>query len=166
MTRSQFAAAAMAEDKWVENSARLLGRKLKYTASEARWLGLVRLLSQEQGVPLARAAELADEAVRFDPSEDWIVVGQTENGVSGISIDLARFHSDYAASLSAAKDMGARRRGRSRAERTAALESAAKYGVDIGLLKEGLRLSVKERLQRLDENAGFIYALHPAKRKS
>lgn len=166
MTRSQFAAAAMAEEKWVENSARLLGRKLKYTASEARWLGLVRLLNQEQGAPLARAAELADEALRLDPASGCVVVGKTENGVSGISIDLGRFHSDYAASLSAARDMGPRRRGRSRSKGAGAIESAARYGVDIGLLKEGLRLTVRERLQRLDENAGFVYALHPAKSKT
>lgn len=157
----------MAGEKWVENSARLLGRKFKYTPSEARWLGLVRVLNQEVGIPLARAGELADEALCHDPAEGWVVVGKTESGVTGISIDVARFHSNYAAALSAARDLGgARRRGRSRSKRAGPLESAARYGVDIGLLEEGLKLSVQERLRQLDQNAAFITAMRSAKRLS
>ena len=63
MTRSQFAIAVMAPEKWVENAARLLKRRFRYTREESVWLGLVRELNFEAGLPLARAAEVADEAL-------------------------------------------------------------------------------------------------------
>lgn len=168
MTRSQFARAVLAEEKWVENAARLLGRQLEYTAVEARWLGLVRLLGQEVGVTLSRAAELADEALRHAPDTEFVALGREEGHSAGVFIDLARFHSTYAASLSSAMEFGgARRRGRPRPrfKRTdRALARSARYGVDIDLLREGLRVSPRERLERLDENAAFVKALRP-KRK-
>jgi hypothetical protein len=150
-----------ADEKWVENAGRLLGKRLRYTPEEAVWLGLVRLLNQEVGLPLFRAARLADEALGHRPSERWVVLGQNESGSAGVSIDIARFYSSHLAALSAALDMGGpRRRGRRRArEKKGAVERAAQYGVDIDLLREGLRLSPRERLERLDQNAAFINAI-------
>lgn len=169
MTRSQFALAVLADEKWVENAGRILGRKLRYTAAEARWIGLVRVLNQEVGVTLSRAARLADAALRHAPGEGIVILGQTEGGSAGVSVDMSRFHSTHAAALSVAMDMGGgRRRGRPRAEtrgKAGALESAARYGVDVDLLREGLRLSVSERLEQLDENAAFINAIRPASGK-
>jgi hypothetical protein len=167
MTRSQFAMAVLADEKWVENAGRLMDRRFRYTAEEARWLGLVRVLNQEVGVTLSRAAELADEALRHAPDEGSVIVGRA-GGSAGVSIDLARFHSTYAAALSAALDMGgARRRGRPRAilpQKARALDRAAQYGVDLDLLREGLRLSPRERLQRLDDNAAFVNAIRPVRK--
>ena len=169
MTRSQFAMAVLADEKWVENACRLLARHLRYTAAEARWLGLVRVLNQEVGLTLSRAAELADESLRHAPDEVGVVVGRAV-GSAAVSIDLARFHSAYAAALSAALDMGgARRRGRPRVnlrQKSRTLDRAAQYGVDIDLLREGLRLSPSERLQQLDENAAFINAIRPVRKSS
>lgn len=162
MTRSQFATAILADEKWVENAGRLLGKRLRYTPAEALWLGLVRLLNQQIGLTLFRAAQLADEAVKEPQDERWVVVGQEENSSAGIAIDIARFYSTYAAALSAALEMGGpRRRGRRSGARgrKGAVERATKYGVDTDLLREGLRLSARERLERLDENAAFINAI-------
>jgi hypothetical protein len=165
MTRSQFAMAVLADEKWIENASRLLGRQFGYTAAEARWLGLVRVMNQEVGVTLSRAAELADEALRRDVNEGPVVVGQTGEGGAGVSVDIARFHSTYAAALSAAIELGgARRRGRRRTNlerKTDALERAEDYGVDIDLLREGLRFSPRERLEQVDANAAFARAIRP-----
>src|SRR5699024_5469630 len=67
LTRSQFAAAIQADEKWVENTARALGLELTYTPSEARRMGLVRLLTRDFGISAASAAELADQALRHPP---------------------------------------------------------------------------------------------------
>lgn len=166
MTRSQFAMAVLADEKWVENASRLMDKRFRYTAAEARWLGLVRVLNQEVGVTLFRAAELADEALRHAPDEGTVIVART-GGSAAVSIDLARFHSTYAAALSAALNLGgARRRGRRRPtvrQNARTLDRAAQYGVDIDLLREGLRLSPRERLQQLDDNAAFIKAIRPVR---
>jgi hypothetical protein len=166
MTRSQFALAVLADEKWVENATRLLNRRLKYSAADARWLGLVRVLNQEVGLTLVRAAQLADEALRHQMTERFVVVGRREDESAGVSIDLARFHSTRATALSAALDMGgARRRGRRRTmpAKISALERAARYGIDIDLLREGLQLSPRKRLEQLDENAAFIRAIRPVR---
>ena len=169
MTRSQFAIAVLADEKWVENAGRLMARQFRYTAEEARWLGLVRILNQEVGVTLSRAAELADEALRHEAGEASVIVGNA-GGSAAVSIDLARFNSTYAAALSAALALGgARRRGRPRAkfpQKSRALDRARQYGVDIDLLREGLRLSPGERLQQLDDNAAFINAIRPVRKTS
>jgi hypothetical protein len=164
MTRQQFALAIMATEKWLENSARLLGVRLAYTAAEARWLGLVKLFNETIGVPLAAAGELATEAIRLDPKLDVAVLGKDKNARAAVAIFLARYYSAHIAALSAAIEFGgARRRGRPRAAKRrgkAAIESTARYGVDIDLLREGLKLSPAERLERVDENAAFINSLH------
>lgn len=166
MTRSQFAMAVLADEKWVENAARLLNRRLKYNAEEALWLGLVRVLIQEVGLTLARAAQLADEALKHQMTERSVVVGRGEDESAGVSIDLARFHSTHAAALSAALDMGGhRRRGRRSTipGRKGVLDKAERYGVDIGLLRAGLHVSPRKRLEQLDENAQFINAIRPVR---
>jgi hypothetical protein len=167
MTRSQLAMAVRADEKWVENTARLLNRKLRYTTEESVWLGLVRMLNHDVGLPLTRAAEVADEALGLVDYNGEAVVGRSEGSSAAISIDMRRFRSSHAASLSAAITLGgARRRGRRRVQpkrRSAALDSASSYGVDLDLLREGLKLSIAERLQRADENAAFVNAMRASK---
>jgi len=168
MTRAQFAAAVRADEKWVENAGRLLGRRFGRTREESRWLGLVSVLSREMGMTLDRAARLADEALAHPSTEGTVVVGQSQGGVAAVSIDIGRYHSAWAAALSAAIETGgARRRGRPRSafrKKAALIERAADYGVDIDLLRAGLRMTVGERLQQLEENARFISAIRPAGR--
>ena len=166
MTRAQFAMAVSADEKWVENTARLLKRRLRYTVAESVWLGLVRVLTRDVQVPLTRAAELADEALGLTGATAEVVVGERESSSAAIVIDMPRFRSSHGAALSAALTLGgARRRGRQRVQpkrKNGALEKASRYGVDLDLLREGLKLSVAERLQRADENAAFINAMRPA----
>jgi hypothetical protein len=153
----------MADEKWVENAQRLLGLKAVYKDAAARWYALVRVFNQDVGVSLARAASMADEALTYPPDARLIVVGKTSIGNAGVAIDRALFESAFAASLSAAKEFGgARRRGRlSRSPRgkSAIIDRASEYGVDIGLVEAGLKLSVRERLQVADENAAFVNEL-------
>ncbi len=169
MTRLQFAMIVGCDVKWVENAARLLGRTFTYTPAEARWLSLVHIFNQRVGLTLARSAMLAEEALRHGTDAGRVVVGIDGETGAGVSIDLARFHSSHAAALSTALEFGGeRRRGRPRApigRKAATLEKSAAYGVDIDLLREGLRLSRRERLEHLDQNAAFITALHSSERR-
>ena len=52
MTARQFAVASAADIKWIMNSAALLRRRLRYSDSEARWWGFVRLLTEAIELPL------------------------------------------------------------------------------------------------------------------
>jgi len=165
MTRAQFARAVGADEKWVENTARQLARPLACSVAEARWLGLVRLLVRDIDLPAARAAELATLALREPPESRAVVLPMTESAV-GVTIDLARYHSAFGASLSAALHIvQPRRRGRPAASSRAAagdpLAAAEAHGVDLSLLRESLRLTPAERLARLDEDAGFVEAIRP-----
>jgi hypothetical protein len=161
MTRGQLAMAVMADEKWIENTARLLNKRLRYTVEESVWLGLVRMLNHELGLPLTKAAAIADEALRVIDEPGDVTVGRSVESSAAVSLDMPRFRSSHLASLSAALTLGgSRRRGRRPAKpsgrKAAVLERAAKYGVDIDLLREGLKLSVAERLQRAGENADFV----------
>jgi hypothetical protein len=156
--------AVMADEKWIENAARLLKKRLRYTVEESVWLGLVRMLNQELELPLARAAAVADEALGLIEEQSEVVVGRSGDSSAAISIDMPRFRSSHIASLSAALTLGgAQRRGRRPAKastrKSSILERASRYGVDIDLLREGLKLSVAERLERADQNAAFVRSM-------
>jgi hypothetical protein len=155
MTRNQFSLAVNADEKWVENAARLLKRRLSYSRDEARWMGLMHILNQETGIPLARAAQLAEEALRHPPVRRDIEVGRDPSGSVWISIDLARYHSGHNAALSAAVTLaGPRKRGRPRANL-----GAEAYGIELDALRLGLKDSPAKRLERADENARNVAAL-------
>lgn len=168
MTRAQFAAAVRADEKWVENAARLLSRRFRYTREEAVWLGLVRVLTHDLGLPLNRSVSVADEALGLGARVGTVTMDQGDSGVAGVSIDMGRYMSVAAISYSTAMTHGGeRRRGRPRAARrgkAAALRRAADYGVDLDLLRAGLRMSPGERLEQLDENARFVADLEPVPR--
>ncbi|MDF2772995.1 MAG: hypothetical protein K0S86_2490 [Geminicoccaceae bacterium] len=167
LSRSQFAAVVGTDEKWVENAARALGRRLEYTPAEARWMGMIRLLARDLGIPVARAGELADDALRQPPETRALTLATSQDGAAALVVDLARYHSTFAAALSAAMNHGGpRRRGRRPPSRPARVrESVARaqtYGVDVSLLREALARSPAERLARLDANAAFLNALRPA----
>jgi hypothetical protein len=156
MTPHQFAAAVGAELKWVQNAARLLGRRFRRVPSEARWLRLVRLFHDGFGIALKPAAELASDALAMAPA--------TSGDVAAAADYSARIDSSFAAALASALAFhGPKQRGRSRwgkARRgVAALKAAEEHGVDLSLLHESLALTPDQRLRRLDENAAFIRAL-------
>lgn len=167
MTRAQFSRAINADEKWVENSARLLKRTLRYTPAEARWMGLVRVLVQEVHLPLVRADEIADRAMRLPVDARSVNAEEGESGSAAIVLDMARYHSSHAASLSAALNLvepGKRGRPRRRVrpssnKSTTLLRAARVYGVDVQALRYGRRDSHDTRLRRLNENASFIGAM-------
>ena len=164
MTRAQFARAIAADEKWVENTARQLGRALRYTPAEARWLGLVRVLARDFGVPVARAGALARSALRHPPGTRSVRLAVTDDGTVALELDLARHHSTCSAAISAAlHQMGPRRRGRppARVRRHDPVAAAAAHGVDVTTLRENRRRSPAELLERLDEDAAFVSALRP-----
>ncbi len=155
MTLSAFATAVGSSPKWVQNAARILGRRPRYTTREAQLFSLVHVLHEELRVPLEQAEKIARAAlaaVAESPGTVTVPVGSA----LGVSIDVKRLLSDFAVRLSAARNQQqARRRGR-RATRGSALERARDYGIDIGLLEGSLVLSPAARLRRLDENQGFL----------
>ena len=167
LARGQFAQAARADEKWVENTARAIGRRLAYTPDEARWFGIVRLLTRDFAVTLHRAAELADVALQHPAEAREVVLAESGDGTAALTIDLAREYSSFAAALSAALEQGGpRRRGRrkesSRVGTRNAIAAAERHGVDVTLLQSALERSPAERLARLDANAAFVRALRPA----
>jgi hypothetical protein len=169
LSRSQFASAVQADEKWVENTARTLGLRLKYTPSEARRLGLVRLLTRDLGIPVARAAELTDDALRQPLETNALSLAGSPESAARVVVDLARFHSTFAAALSAAVHHGGpRRRGRQTPRRRTrgreAVAAAETHGVDVSLLREALEQSPADRLARLDANSEFLHTLRANRR--
>lgn len=166
MTRTQFAKTVNADEKWVENSAALLNRRMAYTPEEACWFGLVRLLTRDFEIPVARAATLADRALRESPTARAVHLAGSEDETAIVVLDLARYYSSFTVRLSAAlHHAGPARLGRPESsalnrERDAIARAEA-YGVDLTLLREGLRLSPAERLARLDANVAFLRSLRP-----
>ena len=158
MTLQQFAAAVGADPKWVLNTTRLLGRRLRRTPAEARWLRLVRLLHRDVGLSLAAASRAATRA--FAAAGPSAIAAASPDGSATVIVDRARFESSFLAALGAALGVaGPRRRGRWRKPGRDALAAARAYGVDLGLLRASLALSPAERLERLDENATFLGAV-------
>lgn len=167
MTATQFARAIRADPKWVQNAARILGKRFVYAPEEARWLGLVRVLQQQFGIPLHTASGMATRALAAPPAERAACVGESEDGSIRIVIDVARYHSSFAASLSAALTLCTpRRRGRRMGHpQSDPMGAARRYGVDIGLTQASLALTASERLARLDDDATFLAALRQGRMK-
>ncbi len=175
MTLSQFAIAAGAESKWVQNAAALLDLDLSYSREEALWLGLVKRLHEHLGVPLKEASRLAraalecgDEHAAFETesASNRLEVFQSPDTIVSVSVALDRYLSDFSASLVRALiHYEPRRRGRpGEGAGTSAVQRAREYGVDLGLLAASLCLTPAERLRRLDRNVEFVKALRRGSR--
>ena len=171
MTRAQFARAIQADEKWLENTARLLlGSPPGCSPAAARWMGLVRLLTREFALPLARAGELATAALRHPPGTRALPLVETADGSAALVLDLARYHSTLSTDLAAAlHHTGPRRRGRpgtrAHARRHDPIRAAAAHGVDLSSLRANLRRTPAELLESLDEDATFLAALRPVARR-
>ena len=156
MTRNQLAMTVNADEKWIENTLRLLGVSVTNEQVDSVWLGLVRLFNHDIGLALGRSAELATEALGQTPETREVKLG--EGREASVTLDVARYHSRHNAAKSAALVFGGpRRRGRKlRAGGRNAVTAAEDYGVDVNALRHGLNESAALRLQRLEENALFI----------
>ena len=159
MTARQFAIAARADAKWIHNSSALLGRRVRHAPAEARWWGLVRLLTDCFALPLQGAAEAATRSLGARNDAGRITVKADPSQSASLVIDMPRYESIFLGNLSRALVQETpRRRGRpSRVRRGAgAMDAARRYGVDLGLVLAALERTPAERLAMLEANAGFI----------
>jgi hypothetical protein len=159
MTARQTAIAAGAELKWIVNSAALLGRRLRYDRQQAKWWGLVWLLTGQLGLSLKAAAKASTVALREGNSSKQVTAGSDSSGSASLIVDLARYESIFLANLSRALvHETARRRGRPprRGIKGDALATAEHYGVDLGLMQSAINRTPAERLALLEKNAAFV----------
>ena len=159
MTAHQFAIAARADVKWILNSSALLDRRVRHTPAESRWWGLVRLLTESLALPLQTAAEAATMCLGTRSEAVRIAVMADPSQSASLLIDLPRYESIFLGNLSRALVQETpRRRGRPSRVRSGAgaIDSARRYGVDLGLVQAALRRTPAERLAMLEANAGFI----------
>ena len=159
MTPHQFAVAARADPKWILNSSALLGRSVRLTPADCRWWGLVRLLTESLALPLQAAAEAATRSLSAKNDADSIIVKADPSESASLVIDLSRYGSIFLGNFSRALVLEIpRRRGRpARVRRGArAIDSARRYGVDLGLVRAALERTPAERLEMLEANAKFV----------
>jgi hypothetical protein len=162
MTARQAAVAAAAELKWMVNSAALLGRPLRYNPKEARWWGLVRLLTGALGLQLKDAAIAATQSLQATKPGPVVTAGADPSFSTSLTVDLARYESIFLANLSRALvHETPRRKGRppsSTATKSRAT-AARDYGIDLGLVRSALERTPAERLSMLEANAAFVRAM-------
>ena len=158
MTARQTAVAAGAEIKWLVNSAALLGRRIRYSRQQAKWWGLVRVLTEQLGLSLRAAAAASTAALGSTPSTR-VTAGGDPAGSASIVVDLARYESIFLGNLSRALVHEIpRRRGRParRGTKGDALVTAQRYGIDVGLIRSAIARTHAERLALLETNAAFV----------
>jgi hypothetical protein len=159
MTARQTAVAAGADLKWMVNSAALLGRPIRYNRQQAKWWGLVWLLTEQIGLSLRAAAAMSTVALLGSSSSTQVTAGTDLSGSASLIVDLARYESIFLANLSRALvHETPRRRGRPprRGTKSDALATAQRYGVDLGLIRSAIRRTPAERLALLEKNAAFV----------
>jgi hypothetical protein len=160
MTLAAFAHLVGATPKWCQNALAALGLPLRYDPALARALGLARILHQAHRLPLRAALDLARKALaagrddgleRTDPAR-----------VATLAIDLRRYLTLFALRLAGVKSAPPRRAGRPPRPRPGGRRAAEAYGLDLGALRAGLRVSPAERLRALDANQRLIARLRSA----
>ena len=159
MTARQTAVAAGAELKWMVNSAALLGRRVRYNRQQAKWWGLVWLLTEQLGLSLRAAAGVSTVALGGGSSSRQVIAGADPSGSASLIVDLARYESIFLGNLSRALvHETPRRRGRppQRNIKGGALITARHYGVDLGLIRSAIGRTPAERLALLEKNAAFV----------
>ncbi|HKT06981.1 MAG TPA: hypothetical protein VJR24_03710 [Gemmatimonadaceae bacterium] len=158
LSKRQFASAAGATEKWVDNARRILSRRCVRTETEARWLRLVRTVSQAFDISLQRAGELATAALQLDPRSPPTTIGASGDGALGLVIDMPRYHARFDLALAAALldgrlCKGPRRWQRSLAGRTLSgtLLGAAASGAKVSRLRVLATKSAATRVALLGE---------------
>lgn len=157
MTLREFAVVVGAETKWVLNARILLERKFPYTVTEARQLGLARILQHALGTSLKRSHRMAGRALAGGRGPAALEV----DDIVTVTIDLSRYLSNFLVRLSRSRthDPSARRGRPPRRSHASAIERARRYGIDIDLMRARLRLTAAERLRLLDRDATFVESL-------
>lgn len=162
MSLAVFAALVSAPPKWCQNALLVLGRPLRYTEPLARTLGLARLLEQH-GLPLKIAVARAAEALAVSPPA--AVRWRDPSAITGLRVDVPRFVTHFALRQARLRDDPPRGAGRPpRARGSGGVRAAERYGLDLGALRAGLRLSPSERLAALDASQRLVAALRAGRR--
>lgn len=159
MTAHQFAIAARTDVKWILNSSTLLGRRVRRTPADSKWWGLVRLLTESLALPLQAAADAATTSLGAKGAARQITVNADPSHSASLLIDLTRYESIFLGNLShALVHETPRRRGRPPRARAGSrvLDSARRYGVDLGLIRAALQRTPAKRLEMLEDNADFV----------
>ena len=102
LSKRQFASAAGATEKWIDNACRLLGRRVDRTEREARWFGLVHAIAVAFDMSLVRAANLATRALELDPCSRSATIAAQGDDSMWVVIDLECYHSRFGIALAAA----------------------------------------------------------------
>lgn len=166
MTSAQFALAVGADQMWIRNARRALGRPKRNDASEARWFGLVHDLHGSVGVALDHAARIADEAI-VAPTHQGSIECEADPGMSiKVTLDLTRTRTLYELRLARALHLPViDHRGRpatSYRPVVAELERRARRGSDPIRLGLSARRPAAERLAALGSMAELLVELSNA----
>lgn len=156
MTTAQLARAAGADQAWLFNAERLLGRRFPRTVAGSRELALVKMLHSELRVDLAVAAGIV--RARAGASNCRGNLLRESSGAVALLVDPARFESIWLLNLAAALDMAPKVRGRPLLSTVDPLSRARRHGVDLALVQWQLSRPLSERLSELDRNARFVGA--------
>jgi hypothetical protein len=163
MTLAQVAVAAAADIKWLLNSSALLRRRVRYTALDSRWWGLVRLLTQSLQLPLNAAARAATASLSDDMA-GLVRFDADPSHSASLQVDLPRYRSVFLGNLSRALvHETPKRRGRPVGRTVGGpIATAGRYGIDLGLLRSALERTPAERLAMLEANAAFVRGMRKA----
>jgi hypothetical protein len=148
-----MAIATRSNVAWLNNSRRILGRRIHRTPSGARWWGLVRLLNHEIGLPLKSAARAADAVLGAGLEPNRLRFSASADGAVALQIDLERFHSTANALLAAALAFArpGKRGRRPRGERSVRLPGRTSTALGIRVENEPTKLErLAAQLRDLD----------------
>ncbi len=158
MTLADFAVLVGATSRWCQNALQALGLGVRYAPDLARTLGLARLLQQHHGVALPRAMAVAERALREGARLSVRLDDPT--GATAILVDVPRYLTQFGLRSARLGEDAPRRRGRPRSAPSGrGIAAAEAYGLDLGALRSGLRLTPAERLRQLDANQRAVAAL-------
>src|SRR5688572_20911960 len=128
-----------AKPKWVLNATARLGQPLDYTASQARWLRLVRSLNRDLRIPLPKAAQLARAAFDHRPGRRTVHLLDARADGLRLTLDVDRNTATFDALLAAADVFAVgKQAGRKRPpprHAGAVLARAWRVRISVGLLR-------------------------------
>lgn len=142
------------------NGHAVWGGSRAYSMPLARQLAVTHELQSALGIPLAVAFRVAGDALAAQPIAGLTLVPVREGADAMVAVDVARLLAAVEARASAWRaGYGARAAGRPpktrRPSRTAALERARDWGLDLSLVQANLRRTPEQRLRQLDAMVAF-----------
>jgi hypothetical protein len=168
MELREFATVVGAEPKWVLNALTSLALCQRYDITSAIRLMTLREIQREFAVPLARALEMADQALTKWRASGGspVVVGANDTSVT-LQIDIHRMLSAmYTRQSVVLTSPSLRAAGRPVKQNHDRLAAATAWGIDLGLLADSLRKTPAQRLRQLDAMVAFRAGVRRGARES